>query len=273
MKLSILTDNRVETRGLLAEHGLSVFIEDSALRLLFDTGQTYVFRHNAKEMGIDITRVDGIVLSHGHYDHCGGLVHYPDDAPMPPVYAGKGALDGKYKTGQKRPVDIGIPWAKGGWPRINKSVVVNEKNLRIAPGAMLHTDIPCTVPFEGTPQGFLTGSIDSPAQDTMRDEQMLVLERENSIDVILGCSHPGIINCLSYAQSLYPGKRIGTVLAGMHLKAADDKRIDETIRQLKAMDIGLVIPMHCTGQNAICRMSRELGAQCRPLCTGQTIEI
>ena len=273
MKLSILTDNRVYKRGLLAEHGLSIFIEDDGLRLLFDTGQTHVFRHNAKTMGIDLTHADGIILSHGHYDHCGGLVHYPGDAPIPPVYVGKGALDSKYKKGRSRLIDIGIPWAGDKDPRIQQSLVVNNKNLNIAQGAMLHADIPCTVPFEGTPQGFFTGSIDAPAPDTMRDEQMLVFARADAIDVILGCSHPGIINCLSYAKSLYPGKRIGTVLAGMHLKESSLSRIHETIRQFEAMDIGLIIPVHCTGQNAICRMTQAIGARCQPLCAGQTIEI
>ena len=273
MKLSILTDNRVETKGLLAEHGLSVFIEDSRLRLLFDTGQTRVFRHNAEKMGIDLTRADGIVLSHGHYDHCSGLVHYPGDTPMPPVYIGKGALNSKYKMGMRYLVDIGIPWASGNYPRIKQSLVVNEKDLCIAPGVMLHADIPCAVPFEGKPQGFFTGNIDAPVPDTMRDEQMLVFERANTIDVFLGCSHPGIINCLSYAKSLYPGKHIGTVLAGMHLKSSGLPRIDETIRQLEAMDIGRVIPMHCTGQNAICRMTQLMGELCQPLSAGQTLEI
>ena len=224
-------------------------------------------------MGIDIARADGIVLSHGHYDHCGGLPSFPGNAPMPPVYVGAGALDGKYKTGKKHPVAIGIPWSPSDHPRIAQSIVVNDKNLSIAPGVTLHADIPCTVPFEGTPQGFFTGNHENLKPDTMRDEQMLVFARSETIDVILGCSHPGIINCLTYAKSLYPGKRLGTVLAGMHLKEASAARINETILRLEAKSIDLLIPMHCTGLAAICRMSRDMGETCRPMCVGQTIDV
>ncbi len=267
MKLSILTDNRVETKGLLAEHGLSVWIETDTLHLIFDTGQTDVYRHNAARMGIDLQEADAIVLSHGHYDHCGGLAYWPS-SPKVPVYAGAGALEKKYKT--DRLIDIGIP------PLPNASeleFITNSRDMVIAPGVSLHADIPYTVPFEGTPTGFFTGPVGHIAPDMMKDEQMLVLTRGETIDILLGCSHPGIINCLHYAQLLYPGKRIGTVLAGMHLNDADMPRIDEVIRQLCAMDIGQVIPMHCTGQRAICRMTQALGDRCRPLCVGQSIQI
>jgi 7,8-dihydropterin-6-yl-methyl-4-(beta-D-ribofuranosyl)aminobenzene 5'-phosphate synthase len=268
MKLSILTDNRVEEKGLLAEHGLSVWIETDTLHLLFDTGQTDVYRHNAAQMGIDLQKADAVILSHGHYDHCGGLAYWPC-LPKTPVYAGAGALDKKkYKT--SRLIDIGVP------PLPNASdieFVMNAKDLPIAPGVALHADIPYTMPFEGTPTGFFTGSQGNISPDLMRDEQMLVITRGNTIDIFLGCSHPGIINCLHYAQSLYPGKRIRTVLAGMHLKDAKTDRIDEVIRHLNMMNVEQIIPMHCTGPQAICRMTQALGDRCRPLCAGQTLSI
>jgi len=267
MKLSILTDNHVEAKGLLAEHGLSVWIETGELRLLFDTGQTDVYHHNAAQMDVHLDDADAIIISHGHYDHGGGLA-YLRTRPKTPVYVGAGALEKKYKT--KKHVDIGIPPLPNA-PDL--SFITNPKHLTIAPGIALHSGIPYTVPFEGTPTGFYTRLNGEIVPDLMADEQMLVITRGDTIDILLGCSHPGIINCLHYAQSLYPGKRIGTVMAGMHLNDADMPRIDETIRHLDAMDVTRVIPMHCTGQRAICRMIHALGDRCRPLCAGQTAEI
>lgn len=77
MKISILTENRTSKGKFLAEHGLSVFIEFNDMNILFDTGQTDVYCHNASFMGVDLSKTDCIILSHGHYDHCGGYVHFP----------------------------------------------------------------------------------------------------------------------------------------------------------------------------------------------------
>ena len=273
MKISILTDNRVEKQGLLAEHGLSVLLEDNGLTILFDTGHTDVYLHNAKQMGIDLSRVQHIVFSHGHFDHCGGLKYFPYTQAMPPVYLTAAALENKYGTSENGLIDIGIPWLPADYPHIKDNLVINPKDLQIVPGVMLHSDIPRSTEFEGPPNDLFTGSKQDPVPDMMKDEQMLVFERRDTIDVILGCSHPGIINCLRYALALYPGKQIGTVLAGMHLQKAKLSRIDETIRQFEAMDIAKLIPLHCTGITGICRMTQALGDRCLLLCTGQTAEI
>lgn len=84
MKIHILTDNQVKKRRLLAEHGLSIFIEHEKTHILFDTGQSDIYCHNADEMGVDLKQTDCIVLSHGHYDHGGGLIHFPMTEGYPP---------------------------------------------------------------------------------------------------------------------------------------------------------------------------------------------
>lgn len=77
MKISILTDNRTKKRDFLAEHGLSIYIETEKANILFDTGQSDVYCRNALKMDVDLNKTDFIILSHGHYDHCGGLIHFP----------------------------------------------------------------------------------------------------------------------------------------------------------------------------------------------------
>ncbi|MDD5016680.1 MAG: MBL fold metallo-hydrolase, partial [Eubacteriales bacterium] len=222
MKIHILTDNRVEKRGLLAEHGLSVFIEHEGFCILFDTGQSGVYLHNALQMGVDLTRTDCIVLSHGHYDHCGGLVDFPHTGRMPKIVAHKDALRKKYakKDGDGSCHENGIPWSLSDHVFIKNSLAINQKDLAIAPGVALHGNIPVTVSFEGVSQNFFVDTGGHLEKDAMGDEQMLVIERHGGLVIFLGCSHPGVVSCLKYALSLYPGKKINTVLAGMHLKNA-----------------------------------------------------
>ena len=95
MKVTILTENTVYKRGLLAEHGLSLLIDTGRRRYLFDTGQSRVFLHNAVKLGIDLKGLDGVILSHGHYDHGGGLEYWQElgDAP---IYIQEKAFEKKY---------------------------------------------------------------------------------------------------------------------------------------------------------------------------------
>lgn len=98
LKVHILTDDRVRKRELLAEHGLSLWIEKDGKAILFDTGQSSVFSHNAKAMGISLEAADYIVISHGHYDHCGGLQYFPYKDNTPAIYAHPDAFLKKFAS-------------------------------------------------------------------------------------------------------------------------------------------------------------------------------
>lgn len=88
MKITVLTDDKVHKRGFLAEHGLSLFIEYKDYNILFDTGQSDVYIRNAKALRLDLNKTDCIVLSHGHYDHCGGIEYLPNlkNNPKPELF-------------------------------------------------------------------------------------------------------------------------------------------------------------------------------------------
>lgn len=274
MKIHILTDNRTRKRGFLAEHGLSVLIEHKEAELLFDTGLSDVYCRNAARMGLDLNRVDGIVLSHGHYDHCGGLVHFPGSGRFPKIYVHEAAFAKKYALNSdgKTCREIGIPWSPDDYDGIKGSLVMTGKTTRIAPHITLCGEIPSTVAFEGVPRGLFVGDRANPAEDMMKDEQMLVIETEKGLCVFLGCSHPGVANCLNYAVRRFPGRKIDTLVAGMHLSSVSPLRLEMTIQYMLDLDIRNIVPLHCTGIFAIAEMKRFLGDRCFPLCAGDSFE-
>ena len=133
MKISVLNENTAGKRGFLAEHGLSLLIEHGGKRFLFDAGQTGVFLHNAEKLGEDLTQLDGIILSHGHFDHCGGLEFFGDALPRCPVYVRKNAFLNKQAVNEDKKTYriLGIPWKR---ELLKGMEILTEDRQEIAPG-------------------------------------------------------------------------------------------------------------------------------------------
>lgn len=275
MKIYILTDNRTKKRGFLAEHGLSIYIEYEKVNILFDTGQSDVYCHNAARMDVDLNKTDFVVLSHGHYDHCGGLVYFPKVERFPKVYVHEAAFVKRYAVNSdgKKFREIGIPWSPDDYDDIKISLVLTKKNATIAPHITLCGEIPSTAAFEGVPEGFYTGDKTDKTVDMMKDEQILIFDTDKGLCIFLGCSHPGVVNCLNYALKQFPGRKIDTLVAGMHLDSVSPLRLQMTIQYMIDLDIRKVVPLHCTGIFAISEMKRFLGSRCLPLCAGDSLEI
>lgn len=275
LKVCILTDDRVSKRGLFAEHGLSLWIEKSDKAILFDTGQSSVFCHNAKAMGINLEAADYIVISHGHYDHCGGLQHFPYGSKTPGIYIHPDAFTRKLASNDKNKSfrEIGIPWAisKQNW--IEERIVYTKQSLMLESGIMIYGEIPCSNTFEEASKNLYVDKDGRMICDIMEDEQMLVIEDDGEIAVFLGCSHTGVINSLNYVQKLFPDKRIKLLVAGMHLGDVTPERLQMTIQHILDMNIRMVVPLHCTGFAAMCEMKRFIGDRCLLYTTGDIIEI
>jgi 7,8-dihydropterin-6-yl-methyl-4-(beta-D-ribofuranosyl)aminobenzene 5'-phosphate synthase len=109
--------------------------------------------------------------------------------------------------------------------------------------------------------------------DQMEHEQTLVIEDENGLHVFSGCSHMGIIPILRYIQEKIPGKKIDSVVAGMHLYSASNELIDSIIEEMRAMGIRHIFPVHCTGMNAIIRFKMKMGDAAKIAAAGDTFEI
>lgn len=272
MKICVLSENLTYQRGLVCEHGLSVLIEEDGKRWLFDTGQTGIFVKNACAMGISLEPLDGIILSHGHYDHCGGIETLMKQLKDPvPVYVRKRAFEAKFadKKGPEKE-EIGIPWKEESCGSL---VPVEEKKKKLSQGIWLIGDVPYTPGLEGPSPGMFVLSSGQFEEDRMSDEQMLVFETPKGLSVFAGCSHPGIINCLHYVREQFPGKKIFSLLAGMHLMHADQKKISWTLAQIKEYGVEVLMPVHCTGMNAIVQIQQQYPGQFQKVHCGSVIEL
>lgn len=273
MRIDILTDNRTTRRGFLAEHGLSLLIEHEETTILMDCGQSDVFVRNAAAMGRSLAKVNAIVLSHGHYDHVGGLPHFPKATGIVPVHAHVDALRPKQAMNpdQQTRREIGFPWDPDSLDTETFRWEKETDSREIYPGIHLLSNIQYAYPFEHYPVGFFVDTEAGNAPDLMRDEQVLVIETKKCLAVFLGCSHPGVINCITAVQQAFPGRQITLLVGGMHLRSVGRHRVTETIHRFQDMEIGMVVPLHCTGIAAICAIKRGMTENCAVMCAGDSL--
>lgn len=270
MKITVLTDNKVRRRGFIAEHGLSLFIEYDHTYTLFDTGQSDLFIKNAVKSDIDLHNTDQVIISHGHYDHGGGVRFLPKLAKAPKVYIQQKAFADKFAYNDQESSYRNVSFENS---RIENEYTIIDGNVKINENMTLLTNIPHTVLFEDIPKGFFIRTDAGMIADELVDEQLLVIETKRGLFIFIGCAHPGIINCLSYVKKEFPNVPINTVVAGMHLEKVDDERLSYTINALEKMHIKHLIPLHCTGLMAIAAMKKVFKERCIILNTGDTIDI
>jgi 7,8-dihydropterin-6-yl-methyl-4-(beta-D-ribofuranosyl)aminobenzene 5'-phosphate synthase len=249
IRITILVDNNASKPGLLTEHGLSLWIEYKEKQILFDTGQSSNLIQNAKKLGIDLIRTDAIVISHGHYDHTGGLPAVLELAPHAVIYIHPAATKPKYSCKEFKARYIGIPEAAKQAVK-NYKVIWIEKPLQLCNGITLTGQIPRKNDFEDVGGAFFVDE-NCHTPDSLLDDQALFIESPNGLIVVFGCAHSGVINTLDYVYRLSNQSRIYAVLGGMHLVSAGKDRMEHTIEAFKKYGIEKIIPLHCTGSKAI----------------------
>ncbi|UCC69125.1 MAG: MBL fold metallo-hydrolase [Armatimonadota bacterium] len=256
LTITVLTDNQVDRGdGLLAEHGLCLLAQAGGCEVLLDTGQTDVCLRNARRLGVDLGDVNAVVLSHGHYDHGGGLPALLDALGRLEVIAHPGSFASKYarRRGQQ---DRHIGLAYSAHDLIQRGGVFRlEPDAHEISGGLIATgSIPRITGFEKDDPHFWVKADGSWEPDHFKDDQALVARTAEGLVVMLGCAHAGVINTLRHAVKLTGDERIRAVLGGLHLASASLERTEQTVAALGQMDVGQVVACHCSGFAARIRL-------------------
>ena len=258
MRIVSLVENTAKREGVTPEHGLSLYIETGAHKLLFDMGQSVLFAKNAEELGVDLSAVELAILSHGHYDHGGGLSRFLKINDRAPIYVSEHAFGDYYNGTQKY---IGLDKRLQGHPRLSTC----GERTEIAKGLTLFSCNDRARPYP-TDSGGLTKCVNGSflADDFLHEQYLLIEEGEKRV-LISGCSHKGIRNIVAWFA---PDVLIG----GFHFsKWPLDDKLREQARALGAYGTRYYT-CHCTGVEQFAFMQREL-PQLSYLAAGEEIEI
>ncbi|MBE5779022.1 MAG: MBL fold metallo-hydrolase [Clostridiales bacterium] len=273
VKIVTLVENTAFNPELSPKHGLSFYVETPRHKLLFDVGPNEFFYENAKKLGIDLSEVDTVILSHGHYDHGGGLETFFAVNDHAKVYIRKSAFVPHYSqsTDFQRYIGLEKDMMENGRFLFTEDVTEIDEELFLFSAVE-----PSEVPSQSNSALKMEkdGQI---VQDDFAHEQNLILTAGKEKILMAGCSHAGIGRIQSKAAG-FIGRAPDRVIGGFHLynpsamKYESDQVIDETVQELLPTS-SRYYTCHCTGQKAFDRMKEQLGDRLQYMGTGSVLLI
>jgi 7,8-dihydropterin-6-yl-methyl-4-(beta-D-ribofuranosyl)aminobenzene 5'-phosphate synthase len=259
VRITTLSENTAQL-GFLGEWGLSILVETESTKVLLDTSMSISAVHNADLIGIDLSTIDKIVLSHAHGDHTGGLrevlrrvrkgvevIAHPDI--WIPKYVHYGEIS-RY---------AGIPYVKEDLVALGATFNLSKAPVRITDDITTTGEIEMTNDYETIDDRLYLKKDTRMIPDPLADDLALIIRTSEGLALITGCAHRGIINTVRHVQKLTKGEYIHTIIGGMHLMVASPERIEKTARELKELGLQRLGVSHCTGFNASSVLARELG--------------
>jgi len=255
MRIVFLCDNRAQG-PFVAQHGLAAWVEVRGRRFLWDVGPNGLWLENADRLGIVPENAEAVLLSHGHYDHTGGLravvartgglrvLGHPD------IFLQRFSV----RKGERRP--IGFPLPRKEVEDLGAVFELAEGARRLDDGIWLTGEVPKRTEFEVPEESFRTPSGEV---DLLRDDQALVIGTDEGLVVLLGCGHSGAVNTVMYSLELTGERRVLALVGGMHLQDAPEERVRKTAEGLQKLGVERIVAAHCTGWRAACRLAEAFG--------------
>jgi 7,8-dihydropterin-6-yl-methyl-4-(beta-D-ribofuranosyl)aminobenzene 5'-phosphate synthase len=248
----------------IGEWGFAALVESDGHRILVDTGaRPETVLSNARELKVDLSNVKEVILTHNHDDHVGGLMTLrrefmkknPDALSV--AHVAKGIFYSRIEPDGKE----GNPMlaiseeyeATGG------KFIEHDKPVELFPGAWLSGPVPRIYPERNWSVKGKVKTPDGLVEDTIPEDQSLVLNTANGLVMITGCGHAGVINILTFAEKEFPDTPVYAIVGGLHLFPATDQQIDWTADKLKGFGLSYLVGAHCTGINSVYQIRQRLG--------------
>ena len=260
MKITVVVENTVSTKvkkPLLGQHGLAMLIEHAGKKLLFDTAQSDILLHNLALFGVRPDDIDAVVLSHGHYDHTGGLKALLQLRMKPvDVFVGEHVFAERFSVREGSREYIGVPQPAVALETAGARFHAVATPLELWPGLWLSGPIPQTRSFETGVASLVDGSGQA---DCFADELALYGLAASGLVAVTGCAHRGIVNIVDYGLQVTGAARVGAIVGGTHLGPASAAQKAATIEQLLRWQPALVAANHCTGLEVMAELAAQLG--------------
>ncbi len=277
VRITVLCENLVGRLAGLGEHGFSVFIETHHGNYLFDTGNGHSIVGNSLALNKDLKTVKKVFLSHGHYDHTGGLpevlnlkgrvdVHVHPDVFIDRIHVFQ-------EEGQEKKRFVGLPFKKSYLEFLGANFLMNKEYTEVQKGVFLTGEVPRKTSFEKPDTRLFSDREGKIAQDIFADDQSLAIDTEKGWVLILGCAHSGLINIIHHIIGKTGKDKFHAVLGGTHLDFLTPEQLDDTISILKKMNIERIGASHCTGMRAAFRLHQEFGPRFFYGCVGSFLEV
>ena len=262
MKINITTlGENTASSGFIAEWGLSILIEADGIRILLDTGAGWSTAYNASLLGIDFSIIDKIVLSHGHYDHTGGLKDVLQRSGEVDIIAHPAIWEAKYAVRHGVERYIGIPFAREQLENLGAHFNLTKEPIWITESIVTAGEIPMTTSYEEIDPALYVKEGETLRPDTVPDDLALGIRTEAGLVILLGCAHRGMVNTIRHFQKITGDDLIYCVLGGTHLINASAERLALTVADLKAIGIQRLGVSHCTGFPASAWLAAEFGGE------------